>query len=132
MKLLRPGLLSFVLALPIIFGGLWPAEAVRAQSAAFVSVIGDLPLMAGLEEDSDAAVVFETASGRIAQAYASGVLEHRSIREFYAATLPQLGWHLETLSRYRREGEVLTLEIQADAGQPGLTVVHFELAPAAP
>ena len=132
MNRFRPFLLFFVLALPMTFGAFWPAQQLRAQPAAFVSVIADLPLMVGLEEDVAAAVVFETDSGRIAQAAASGNVEGRSVRKFYADTLPQLGWHLETLNRYRREGEVLTLEVVTDAGQSGRVTVHFKLTPAAP
>ena len=132
MSRLRPHLILFIMALPIVLGALWPAERLRAQPAAFVSVIADLPLMAGLEEDVAAAVVFETDSGRIAQAVASGVVERRNVRKFYADTLPQLGWHLETPSRYRREGEVLALEFTADPGQPGRVAVHFKLTPVAP
>jgi len=132
MSLLRPHLFFFLLALPVAVGAIWPAAQLRAQPAAFVSVIADLPLMAGLEEDVAAAVVFETDSGRIAQAVASGMVEGRSVRKFYAETLPELGWHLETLTRYRREGEVLALEVVEDPGQSGRVDVHFKLTPAAP
>jgi len=132
MSRLRPHLLFFILALPLALGAFWPGGQLRAQSATFVSVIADLPLMTGLEEDVAAAVVFETDSGRIAQAVASGVAEGRSVRKFYADTLPQLGWRLETPSRYRREGEVLVLELAADPGQPGRVTIHFKLTPVAP
>ena len=124
--------LSLLLVLPFVIGVLWPMQALRAEPTAFVSVIADLPLMTDLEEDPAVAVVFETASGRIAQAYASGKMKRRSVQDFYAATLPQLGWHLETLDRYRREGEVLTLEVTADADRPGQVNVYFKLAPAEP
>jgi len=132
MSFFRPHLLFLLLALPTALGAIGPAGGLRAQPATFVSVIADLPLMTGLEEDIAAAVVFETDSGRIAQAVASGMVEERSVRKFYADTLPQLGWHLETLNRYRREGEVLALEVAADPGQAGWVNVHFKLTPAAP
>jgi len=132
MNRLRPHLLFLILALPLALGTFWPTDGLRAQPAAFVSVIADLPLMAGLEEDVAAAVVFETDSGRIAQAVASGMAEGRSVRKFYADTLPQLGWHLETLSRYRREGEMLVLEVAADPDRSGRVIVHFKVTPATP
>jgi len=132
MNNLRTSLFCFVLALPLALGALVPSQGLRANPAAFVSVVADLPLMAGLEEDASAAVVFETASGRIAQAVASGEVEAHRVREYYAATLPELGWHLETLDRYRREGELLALEITTDKARPGWVDVHFRLAPATP
>lgn len=125
------------LLMPLLFSalaisGLSSVRDLHADPSAFVSVIPDLPLMAGLVEDPVDAVVFETSSGRIAQAQASGAGDRRAVLDFYAATLPQLGWDLETRGRYRREGEVLSLEITKDEAVSGRFFVHFRLAPAAP
>ncbi len=121
--------LSFMLALLVAASVLWPAHGLRADPAAFVSVIEDLPLMAGLIEDPEAAVVFETASGRIAETVASGTGDPQEAAEYYATTLPQLGWHLESRTRYRREGEVLSIEITADDSRPGQIAIYFRLTP---
>jgi hypothetical protein len=118
------------LILALLLAVIFSAPGLRAEPSAFVSVIPDLPLMAGLIEDTAAGVVFETTSGRIAEAHASGSGDHRLVITFYAATLPQLGWHLDSRTRYRREGEVLSLDVQPEEGATGRFFVNFRLTPA--
>ena len=135
MNFLRTSLFSCLPWMLIAVGVLWPSDGLHANPAgpaAFVSVIEDLPLMTGLTEDPSAAVVFESASGRIAETVASGPVAGRKVVEFYAATLPQLGWHLESRTRYRREGELLSLEISTDDNLPGQIFVYFRLIPVGP
>ncbi len=50
----------------------------------------------------------------------------RGVRNFYAETLPQLGWQRLSELTFRREGEVLRIVIE-DRRQP--IVVRFSLAP---
>ena len=118
--------MAAMLALTLVFAG----STLKSQPAAFVSVIPDLPLMAGLTEDAGAAVVFETASGRIAEAHASGALARQEVLKFYQATLPQLGWHILSDTRFQREGEVLSLEVLTVKGASKDIAVQFRLAPA--
>lgn len=100
----------------------------------FVSGFEDLPLMPGLVQIKDAGTVFDTPSGRIIEAYADGQVTPTDVASFYARTLPQLGWRQVSQNRYRREGEVLDLEITPGSGPGGggnaaRTKVRFYLAP---
>jgi len=86
--------------------------------------------MDGLKQAEDAAVSFDTPSGRTLEAYApSSDIGERKIKDFYNRTLPQLGWKKVPESSkkssvsYEREGEVLTISI--DNGTP--LSVRFEL-----
>ena len=103
--------------------------ALRPLSAAeaFVSVIDDLPLMQGLVENDNAAVAFETANGRIAEAAARGDVAPEKVRLFYAEVLPQLGWMPVGGEAYLREGERLRLDIGPDGS--GGAVVAFSVSP---
>ncbi len=100
-------------------------NAARAAGA-FVAGTEDLPLMPGLVMVEGAGVVFDTPQGRIVEAYAKGTVRHNAVLDFYAATLPQLGWRALGRSSYRREGETLRLELYDEV--PNLTV-RFYLSP---
>ena len=94
-------------------------------------VTQDLPLMPGLEEDAQGRMVFDTAAGRIVEAYASGAVSRAQVLDFYAATLPQLGWRREGEAAFRREDEILVLEFSAGkAGSAPALTVRFALSPA--
>jgi hypothetical protein len=127
MIIIRNRLLCFITAIVLVMSF---ASGPRAQPAAFVSVIPDLPLMEGLLEDVEQTVLFETDSGRIAEVVARGQIARRAVTEFYAATLPQLGWRLLSNVQYQREGEVLNLVIQPDGRDKQHLVVQFKLSPA--
>jgi len=93
---------------------------------AFLSRLEDLPLAPGLSEDTAAGLSFDSAGGRIVEAYARGDLPADQVLRFYEETLPQLGWTAENQRQYRRGGERLRLEL-TQSGQ-GLTV-HYSLSP---
>jgi hypothetical protein len=93
---------------------------------AFLSDLDDLPLPAGLVEDEAAGLSFDKPAGRIVEAEASGPLRRAEVRDFYARTLPQLGWTAGGGDRYLRAGEVLSLSYSEEGG--GLTV-HYTLQP---
>ncbi len=132
-----PSPLAPILAAAVFAAGLAWAEVHAADrtagqgGVAFVSGIEDLPLMPGLEEDSEGRMVFDTAAGRIVEAYASGPVSRAEVLDFYAATLPQLGWKREGEAAFRRENEILVLEFSGNkaAPAPALTV-RFALSPA--
>ena len=65
--------------------------SVAQEAAGFVSTIEDLPLMPGLIEE-EGGMVFDSARGRIVDAYATGPVSEAAVKEFYDDTLPQLGW----------------------------------------
>ncbi len=92
----------------------------------FLSRLEDLPLAPGLSEDAAAGLSFDSAGGRIVEAYARGDLTRDQVLRFYEETLPQLGWTAESERQYRRGGERLRLEL-TQSGQ-GLTV-HYSLSP---
>lgn len=105
------------------------------NGARFFSVIEDLPLMPGLSEDKDAAITFESVNGRIAEALAysnskvggEGVFSADTVREFYGASLPQLGWRLLSGHTFHRAGETLELLISSERGVG--VAVRFALRP---
>lgn len=111
-----------------------PAAGAEAPPA-FLSGVDDLPLMAGLVEDMDSGVVFDTPAGRIVEAYARGRVEPARVLAFYAETLPQLGWRRQPAGGFRRDSEDLRIEVVAPGAAPaprGEIVVRFALSPAAP
>lgn len=113
----------------LVAGDMPGTDRVRAADA-FVSAIDDLPLMPGLVEDPDAAMVFDSPTGRIVEAFAQGNVRAREVLAFYAETLPQLGWRPSGEGVFRREGEVLAIEFpEGDGKGPPLTV-RFALQPA--
>ena len=107
-----------------------PVAATAQQATRFLSVMEDMPLMPGLEEAKDAAVTFDGPTGRIIEAFVAGSIQADVVRAFYAATLPQLGWARQTNGEYRRDGEILRLEVApAPAGTKGADA-RFVLRPA--
>jgi hypothetical protein len=92
----------------------------------FLSRLEDLPLAPGLSEDAAAGLSFDSAGGRIVEAYARGNMTEDQVLQFYKETLPQLGWTAESARQYRRGGERLRLELTP--GGQGLTV-HYSLSP---
>ena len=81
----------------------------------FLSVVDDLPLMAGLVEAGDG-VQFESPQGRIVDVSAMGNVEPSALRDFYENTLPHLGWAKIGPGTYRREGEILTITTALPSG----------------
>jgi hypothetical protein len=101
---------------------------VRAEI--YLSVLDDVPVMPGLTEQANESVIFEAASGRIVTAVTSGAkrlgLDMGAALGFYAATLPALGWHAESPSRFTRDGEVMTLRVEQAQGR---LTLRFDLRP---
>lgn len=84
----------------------------------FFSSIQDMPLMPGLYELPDQAVMFDKPQGRIIESYA--VFDHLSnedVRAYYERVLPQLGWRRIAENQYRRENETLKLSLGRHEGQ---------------
>ena len=107
-----------------------PASITAQQGARFLSVMEEMPLMPGLVEVKDAAVIFDGPSGRIIEAFVVGSVQVDAIRAFYAAALPQLGWARQANGEYRRDAEILRVEVgPAPAGAKGADA-RFVLRPA--
>lgn len=109
-----------------ILGLVLIAGLAKADEAVFVSGFEDLPLMPGLVEDSDQSMNFDTPSGRIIEAVASGSVSESDVMAFYEATLPELGWRRVGEGRFSREGEMLRLEFLEDGKG---VVVRFASSP---
>ncbi|MCP6226423.1 hypothetical protein NL448_28690, partial [Klebsiella pneumoniae] len=73
---------------------------------------------------------FDKPGGRIAAVIAASKnLTPAQISAYYNEALPQLGWQKNGENQYVREGERLKLDVMR---KPPLTVVRFNLSPAAP
>lgn len=103
-----------------------PAEAARAESTRYVAGVADLPLMPGLDEMKESALVFDKPGGRIVEAFAAGAVTRGEVMSFYESTLPQLGWRRDRSGGYLREGERLKLTLTEAAGN---VTVQFQLSP---
>lgn len=118
------------LVLALIAGRIGPASAADR----FVEGIDDLPLMDGLNMVPAANLAFDTGAGRIVVAFAdevrAGAVGFDRVVDFYAATLPQLGWDFfgrtGAVARWTREGEELVVEAVAGGNE---LVVRFSLSP---
>ncbi len=92
----------------------------------YVDGTDDVPLMPGLRPVADAGMVFETPRGRLVEAYAAGRVTTQAVSDFYARTLPQMGWQSRGPQHWEREGETLSLDF---IGRPPNLTVRFSLAP---
>ncbi len=102
--------------------------AASAAQERFFAGLEDLPLMAGLDEVADLGLIYDKPEGRIVEAYARGPVAQARVIEFYAETLPQLGWAAQSKSQYSRESEILTIRFPQPAGDDAL-LVRFSIAP---
>lgn len=100
----------------------------------------DLPLLKGLSENNDAAMLFDSPDGRIINAQAAGEISAIQIFEYYKVVLPSLGWrvtedHMSGLTcekgaKYcisaRREKEGLALNIHENGAR---SKINYALSP---
>jgi len=96
-------------------------------AAGFLSVYEDLPLPAQLTEVTGSGLSFDSQDGRIVEVEAKGKTDKQSVLSFYASALPQLGWSVEGPGQYRREQEILRLDV-VEAGK-GQVTVRFKVSP---
>jgi hypothetical protein len=122
-----PRLIVLIIALALLAPAPGPAWAQSRPVTGFLSVIDDVPLMPGLTERSDAAVVFDKPEGRIVETEATGRHSRAEVLKFYAASLPQLGWRARAEGRFLRDREELALSFASAAD--GVVTVRFTLSP---
>lgn len=103
-----------------------PLVASGEDDSGFVAGVEDLPLMPGLHEVEEAGTKFDSATGRIVEAYAVGQVEEADILAFYAESLPQLGWAMVDQTLFHRAGESLKIETSRENSE---VTVHFSLSP---
>ncbi len=106
-------------------GALLLAAGAALAAGEFLAELEDLSLPAGLTEQPGG-MLFESPTGRIVEAVATGNLGAAEVRAFYAATLPQLGWERLDDAAFRRDKEVLHIDIE-DKKRP--LSVHFSVVP---
>lgn len=104
------------------------AAPMSVRADAFFSVLEDIPVMEGLVEDENAAVTFETATGRLAEAQARGAVSPDKVLAFYAAVLPQLGWESLNDGVFRRDAERLSVVVTPI--ETGGSALSLSLSPA--
>ena len=103
------------------------AMAETARAPVFFEALYDVPVMPGLEEVKDQAMLFDKPDGRIASVVAaSKSLNAGEISRFYDESLPQLGWKKTAQNQYVRGKDRLVMDLSKS---PPLTVVHFTLSP---
>ena len=82
----------------------------------FSDLMGDVPLVAGLQEDINQRLVFDKPEGRIVETTAFGSVAINGVWDFYIVTLPELGWqNIESNKNknsllFSREGESLEIK----------------------
>lgn len=104
------------------------ALAQSATTPVFFEALYDVPVMPGLEEVKEQAMLFDKPDGRIASVVAaSKTLNASDITRFYDESLPQLGWKKTAQNQYVRGSDRLVMDLSKS---PPLTVVHFTLSPA--
>jgi hypothetical protein len=122
---LLPSIRHFLVAAFVAVG------TMPAHAADFLKAIDDVPLASGLVETAEP-VVFESDQGRVVRTNASGSADYSTVRDFYLASLPALGWKRDGQGEsgrltFAREHERLTLSIEPAAGVNSPLNVIFEL-----
>lgn len=104
------------------------AQGQVSKKDTFFETLYDVPVMAGLEEIKAEALLFDKPDGKIAFVKAaSKTLSVSKITEFYAQTLPQMGWKKTKENQYVRGNEQLQIDVKS---QNPFTIVEFTLSPA--
>ncbi len=106
----------FLAAASLAFALFLPAMPVLATD--YLTGISDLPLPEGLKEAKDKSTVFDSVVGRIVTAYATGPGTADSVHDFYESTLPQLGWDETDEGNWRRENQVLKIDVLGPEAGP--------------
>lgn len=101
------------------------ASASAGAAESFLAEYEDLPLAPGLTE-TPGGMLFDAPNGRIVEAQASGDVPAQQVEHFYAQTLPQLGWTAAGGPIFRRDNEVLRIDVDSHS-KP--TQVHFSVVP---
>lgn len=81
-----------------------------AAESAFLSELEDLPLPPGLTE-MPGGMLFDSPTGRIVEATAQGEIGADRVLSFYTQTLPELGWQKVGQASFRRDNELLKIEM---------------------
>lgn len=98
----------------------------KNSQVTFFSALPDVPVMAGLIEAEDLAVVYDKPEGRFVEVLAVGDPQEHEISAYYKEVLPQMGWVETGTNSYKRQKE--KLEVRYDSHAPS-RVVRITVAP---
>ena len=118
--------MRYVISILLVFACI---GSLRAETGTlFFETLYDVPIMPGLAELTDQAVVFDKPNGRIAQVAAEVIsdMSKRDVYQFYEVVLPQMGWKKKGSGVYAREGEKLTISVETQGQKQ---VFFFKVAP---
>jgi len=102
-----------------------------SYASEFFETLYDVPVLLDLEEIREESMLFDKPSGRIASAKARSAYGEKYVFEAYGMALPQMGWQKISETRFKREGEVLSiLAIKSDTSSGSGVLVSFSLKPA--
>jgi len=118
-----PRLLLAALASALLFA----AAPAGAADPAFLAELEDVPLAPGLTENAGG-MLFESPTGRIVEATAAATASVTApqVQQFYMQTLPGLGWEPKPDGSFRRDNEVLRIDVD---GSRRPVTVHFSVVP---
>tara|TARA_Y100000294_G_C8311464_1_gene238911 strand:+ start:76 stop:462 length:387 start_codon:yes stop_codon:yes gene_type:complete len=116
--------LLFCLQIPVF------AQALPEKQA-FFEVLPALPLMEGLKEHKESTFIFDKPDGQIVEVeVSSATLSYENILDFYAASLPQLGWKKISKNQFAKKNEILIFVSEnAQAQSPSGTTLKVILLP---
>ena len=132
---MKPRTIFAAIVVIALLGGanvIFTGSSLAQEAGLFIKDIEDLPLMPGLVEELGSGTAFDTAQGRIVEAYATGPVSEGGVMAFYEKTLPQLGWRRLDIGVFQRENEVLKLEFPGGPGAAPPLTVGFRLMPVGP
>ncbi len=95
-------------------------------ASAYLPGTEDVPLMKGLELVEDP-IIFDNLEGRLVTLHAQGEISEKEVSQFYAGTLPNLGWKKKADSFYVRDKESLKISFAYSENRKILVI--FEIAP---
>lgn len=103
----------------------WGVGAEEAQQ--YLRYLSDIPILERGEELDEQALVFDKAEGRVVEEVVfAPYFEQQKVKNFYAATLPALGWKAISPEHFLRNKEQLIVKTEkADGG----LIVRFALSP---
>lgn len=104
----------------LVFAAALICAAPAYAETRYFSELSDVPMPPGFEE-SDAAVGFDGAGGRLVTARAVGDLSAMEVRAFYTECLPALGWAVSPRADgalvFQRGRERLTFAVRTEGGR---------------
>lgn len=111
----------------IILAGVTLCSSMVLAEQRYVNGIEDLPVPEGFVEQKDHTLIYDTLSGQVIEALYEGQSTLKDIKNYYADTLPELGWKKVAMSLYEREDEQLQLKLSREDGNR--VAISFTLRP---